>query len=529
MSRSRLWLLVVCPFALLVSLNATLARAQITGTPIEGSIQAGLMQPDSRAQVKTGPAYTGSLGWRFQPWFVIEGYALFAPSEQDTAPEGNHNFSTGGIDLRFNLRPAHERTVPFVFAGLGYGLSHTQGHLPDRLERGTPSFGLGSLFALRGSRTYLRLQVRDALFKERDSDEYSHHLAATAGLHFLWGGRPRDIDVDGVPDWRDRCPETPIGARVDANGCPLDQDADKVFDGLDRCEGTPAGCTVDANGCPTDADGDGVCDGLDRCADTPRGATADASGCPRDSDGDGVPDGLDQCPGTPSGTVVDSTGCVHDSDGDGVSDRVDKCPGTSAGLKVDSEGCPIEVTEKETELMDTGMIRLQNVNFETAKADLLPESLPVLDVVGQVLTKWPELKIEVGGHTDARGSNAYNQRLSEARVKSVLDYVLGKFSTLNREQFTSRGYGEARPIASNRTVEGMARNRRVEFVVLNKDVLKRETERRRLLRRDEPTPGTQPAPIPPTPAPSDTLLPPPPQMPDTLRAPAPPDTSSTPR
>jgi outer membrane protein OmpA-like peptidoglycan-associated protein len=265
----------------------------------------------------------------------------------------------------------------------------------------------------------------------------------------------------------------------------VDADGDKVFDGLDRCEGTPRGCTVDAKGCPTDADGDGVCDGVDTCPDTPKGATVDTRGCPSDSDGDGVLDGLDQCANTPKGCTVDDKGCPGDGDQDGVCDGLDKCPDTTPGLKVDSDGCPIELVERETELLDTGMIRLQNINFETAKAHLLPESYPTLDVVGQVLGKWPELRIEVGGHTDARGSDAYNQRLSQARADSVLAYVTRRFPALKSEQFSVRGYGESRPLVPNTNALNWAKNRRVEFVVLNKDVLRREVERRRLLKLDE--------------------------------------------
>ncbi|MEK7331497.1 MAG: OmpA family protein, partial [Candidatus Eisenbacteria bacterium] len=293
------------------------------------------------------------------------------------------------------------------------------------------------------------------------------YLTIGAGLTVAIGATPRDTDSDGVPDKRDRCPDTPRGARVDVNGCPLDADGDKVFDGLDKCEGTPKGCTVDANGCPSDADGDGVLDGLDQCADTPKGCTVDEQGCPKDSDADGICDGLD------------------------------RCPDTSSGLRVDKDGCPIELVERETELLDTGMIRLQNINFETAKADLLPESLPTLDIVGQVLTKWPELRIEVGGHTDSRGSNVANQKLSEARADSVLAYIQRRFPTLKPEQFTVKGYGESVPLVPNTSELNWAKNRRVEFVVLNKDVLKREVERRRLLKIDEAAPRDTTTPAPP--------------------------------
>jgi outer membrane protein OmpA-like peptidoglycan-associated protein len=325
------------------------------------------------------------------------------------------------------------------------------------------------------------------------------YVTVGAGLTVAIGATPRDTDGDGVPDKRDRCPDTPRGARVDASGCPLDGDGDKVFDGLDRCEGTPKGCTIDPSGCPLDGDGDGVCDGVDRCADTPKGAKVDAAGCPLDADGDGVFDGLDQCADSPKGCTVDAQGCPKDSDGDGVCDGLDWCADTTPGLRVDKDGCPIEMVERETELLDTGMIRLQNVNFETGKANLLPESFPTLDIAGGVLAKWPELRIEVGGHTDARGSNAANQTLSEARADSVLAYLQRKYPTLKPEQFTVKGYGESAPLVPNTSQLNWAKNRRVEFVVLNKDVLKREVERRRLLKIDDAAPRDTT-----TPAPADT-------------------------
>jgi len=133
------------------------------------------------------------------------------------------------------------------------------------------------------------------------------------------------------------------------------------------------------------------------------------------------------------------------------------------------------------------MIRIDDVHFETAKADIAPADMPRLDVVGQVLTRWPQLRIEIGGHADSRGNNAYNLKLSQRRVDSVLDYLLSKFPALKREQFTTKGYGETRPVAPNNNATNMARNRRVEFVVQNKEVLRKEVERRRLLRSGEST------------------------------------------
>jgi outer membrane protein OmpA-like peptidoglycan-associated protein len=473
---------------------ASPAAAQIQGRPFELSGQAGWNHYDMRARVEDGPNYAGTLGWRVQPWFALEGQIFFGPTRADTLPMQPHNFFTTGLDLRLNLRPAEGPMVPYFLIGGGYATSSATGHPPARLARGSGSLGLGMLCSLRGSqRTYLRLQVRDIFFREREALEFSNHFAVSAGLHYIYGGKPHDSDRDGVRDGLDRCPATPIGAKVDATGCPLDGDGDKVFDGLDRCEGTPSGCTVDQNGCPSDPDGDGVCDGLDQCADTPKGATVDAKGCPTDTDGDSILDGIDQCADTPKGCTPDEKGCPGDADGDGVCDGRDQCANTPQGLRVDERGCPIEVSEKEVELLDTGMIRLQNINFDTGKATLKKESLPVLEEVAKILQQYPTLRVQIGGHTDDRGSAKLNDTLSTSRAAAVLEHIKQNFPQVSSSQFTSKGYGSSQPIAPNSTELGRAKNRRVEFKVLNTDALRTEREKRRFLRRDE---GVTPAPAP---------------------------------
>ena len=422
------------------------------------------------------------LGFRFSRWASLELAGGYTPSRETIAPGREVDFLHLAADVR--VTPFAGRARPFLM--VGGGASRLKPNGGNRVDQGNAEAGAGiDLWFTDG--VGLRLEGRDVMWlpKEGITDIRTHTLILGAGLNFAFGARARDTDADGVPDRKDACPDTPAGAKVAANGCPIDSDADRVFDGLDRCEGTPKGAVVDAHGCPTDLDGDGVADGIDQCADTPKGATVDGKGCPLDADADGVFDGIDQCDGTPKGATVDARGCPADQDGDGIADGLDQCPSTDPDLKVDVNGCPIEVIERETELMDTGMIRLQNVNFQTAKWDILPESMPLLDIVGQVMTRWPDLRIEVGGHTDARGGNAYNQTLSQKRAESVLAYLKEKFPQLKPEQFTAKGYGESRPIAPNTTVDGMARNRRVEFVVLNKDALKREVERRRLLKANE--------------------------------------------
>jgi OOP family OmpA-OmpF porin len=203
---------------------------------------------------------------------------------------------------------------------------------------------------------------------------------------------------------------------------------------------------------PLDSDGDGVLDTQDRCPGTAPNTKVDAVGCELDSDGDGVVDGKDQCPDTRAGRKVNEVGCEIDSDGDGVFDGDDQCPGTAAGARVDVRGCEIK-----------NEIRLPGVVFATDKADLLTESYPVLIDAIATLKKYPDLKIEVAGHTDSRGSDAHNRALSQRRADTVARYLKDGGVT---NDLRAVGYGESQPIEDNSTEAGRQQNRRVVLKIL---------------------------------------------------------------
>jgi outer membrane protein OmpA-like peptidoglycan-associated protein len=495
--RARLWPVLLAAAALFAAQAAT---ADPVGryfyvTPMGGFtvFPSNYTWPDR--QPLADKLYVGGrLGYQFGQLWAVELAGGVTPTNVDTI---------GGADVSFTHASANVVLTPwatriggpYFFVGGGAGRLNAAG-------TGTPAVGkrdanLGLLEAGGGVRLWLtdalglRVEAREAhwLPKESKGQPSVNFLTLSGGLTFAIGAKGRDTDGDGVSDRRDQCPDTPRGAKVDAKGCPIDTDGDGVYDGLDNCPDTPKGCTVGKTGCQADEDGDFICDGIDQCPDTPKGATVDAKGCPSDADGDGVLDGIDQCANTIKGCTVDAKGCPVDADGDGVCDGLDQCANTPAGLKVDEKGCVIELVERETELMDTGKIRLQNIQFDTGKAILKPESFQTLDVVGTLLTQWPQLKIEVAGHTDNVGGAALNKKLSFLRAESVLSYLKGRNATIDSTRFTVKGYGKEKPLVPNTTDANKAQNRRVEFTVLNKEVLKKEVERRRLLKQGETAPA----------------------------------------
>ena len=416
--------------------------------------------------------FGGILGFKLAPPLGFEARGHFGSNED----LGNLDMLHGSGNLTWFLTP-RTMVVPFLTGGVT--VMDLTSDAPDDLRLLGWNAG-GGLLVRFTDNVGIRVDGRYLSYELYDEDGelgYRAHIEGFAGLNIAFGGAPGDSDKDGIPNGIDTCPDTPLGARVDASGCPIDGDADGVPDGIDECDATPRGATVNAVGCPSDTDGDSVMDGIDTCSGTPKGAKVDAKGCPLDSDGDKIFDGLDQCDGTPTGCTVLATGCPTDADGDGICDGVDTCVDTPADARVDAKGCPIVLTEKETELLDTGMIRLQDVNFDSAKSTIKPQSHAVLDEVGEILARWPELRIEIGGHTDSQGTEEYNQTLSDARAAAVREYLLGKFAMLKADQLTSAGYGELSPIAPNDTALDRAKNRRVEFKVLNTEALRRETEK----------------------------------------------------
>ncbi|MBY8965862.1 OmpA family protein [Algiphilus sp. NNCM1] len=145
---------------------------------------------------------------------------------------------------------------------------------------------------------------------------------------------------------------------------------------------------------------------------------------------------------------------LEDSDGDGIPDQADKCPGTPAGTRVDGEGCAL-----------SDLINLFGVLFAFDSADLNANARRLLNPVVGLFNRYPDLEVEVAGHTDSVGPDDYNQQLSQARAESVRQYLIDH--GVPPSQVTAQGYGESEPVATNDTEEGRQDNRRVEIRILN--------------------------------------------------------------
>ena len=216
-----------------------------------------------------------------------------------------------------------------------------------------------------------------------------------------------------------------------------------------------------------DRDFDGIMDDVDACPDQAedKDGFQDVDGCPdTDNDGDGVLDAADTCPDKleDKDGFEDTDGCPEpDNDGDGVLDTADKCPNTPVGVAVDATGCPVAPMKTEV----GGVLILEDVNFATGSAELTPTSSVTLDKVAESLNAWPDVTVEIGGHTDSSGNDATNKKLSQDRADAVRQYLIGKGVAGTR--LTAVGYGEEKPIADNATKDGKAKNRRVELTRKN--------------------------------------------------------------
>jgi OOP family OmpA-OmpF porin len=340
--------------------------------------------------------------------------------------------------------------------------------------RHTPMEAVAGLKIFLERNSYLYIGGGTGIF----SDGFS---AADGRVFGAWIFEPSigDRDRDGIKDDVDQCPDDPEDRDdfEDLDGCPdPDNDRDGIPDVEDACPDIPEDMDgdEDEDGCPEgeagDRDGDTIPDAVDQCPDDPedRDGFQDTDGCPdNDNDNDTIRDRDDLCPNEPEDRdgFNDTDGCPDvDNDNDRILDVDDDCPNdpeTYNGFE-DEDGCP---DQGRVVVTGTDVVIMDKIYFETDSAVIKPVSFDILNQVAATLNSNPQLQlVEVQGHADERNTDEYNQRLTQDRANSVVEYLVRQGVAPNR--LLATGYGERCPVDPGHNERAWNENRRVEFKIL---------------------------------------------------------------
>ena len=356
------------------------------------------------------------------------------PTNEFLAVDAMFKYDLSDVFTVFNFEP-------FIGIGPGYTWFEDQKYFTGNLSVGA-NYWFSDVFGIS-----LMADFKNNYDDIKESLHYDEggtmRWSATFSVKF--GGT--DTDGDGIYDQHDKCVDVPGLEEFD--GCP-DSDSDGVQDSEDDCPLTPG--LIEFNGCP-DTDGDGLSDNKDKCPES--AGSKGMGGCP-DDDGDGVINKNDRCP-SEAGPLANK-GCPWpDSDGDGVVDKDDKCPQLPGPAS--NDGCP-EGPSSEDKVLITELSR--GIKFAFGASVFTDGTPPVLDKIVSVIEKYPTANFSVEGHTDSIGTKGFNQSLSEARAKSVIEYLVSR--NVSADRMNAVGFGENSPIDTNVNPDGRSKNRRVEIV-----------------------------------------------------------------
>ena len=357
----------------------------------------------------------------------LDNYATFGAEFQYNALESiikpelsvfysKADYSIGSADTdiwRLALNGVYEydkigAVIPLAKAGLGYeNMSKTYTGQTGNTNGLFVDAGVGAKVPFSDA---LALKLEAVYMLKHNDNRYDNNLAILAGLNIAFGAKAQK-----AAPVKEEEPAPVVVAPVDG-----DDDNDGVLNSQDVCPNTPAGVRVDVKGCFLDSD----------------------------DDNDGVLNASDKCPNTPRGDEVDASGCtiITDDDNDGVLNSMDKCPATPAGHAVNEDGCPASVN--------------LHINFENNSYKVDEASQTNVQKFADFLNTYNNYSAKIVGYTDSKGSEKYNQKLSEKRANVVRDMLLEKGVAANR--VVAEGMGELNPVADNSTAEGKAQNRRIE-------------------------------------------------------------------
>jgi len=447
-----------------LSSTAALANVEVGATAgvhvFSTNNELGVADVDNAESLRNSALFGVRIGYYLSSLLGIEVEVGAIPTEPRSMVFDVWNLSyRGQVVAQLRADDASNKFVPFVLAGAGV-VQVLKTDQPDVISKDTDEMfygGVGVKYRVDNG-WGLRLDVRGIATPSSAGKSVTLDAEALLSVYKEFGRKtaekkvepvagPKDTDGDGINDDTDQCinDAEDMDGFEDTDGCPdLDNDKDGVPDASDKC--------------PLDAeDADGF---------------EDDDGCPEaDNDNDGIPDAADKCPieAEDKDGFEDEDGCPDpDNDNDGVLDANDACPAepeTVNGFK-DGDGCPDEIPAAVKKF--TGVIK--GINFKTGDATILKTSNKTLDATIKILNDYPDLKLEIQGHTDdqklTKGSKfADNMELSQARADSVKAYFVAK--GIADDRVISRGYGDTTPIDPRKTSAARAKNRRVEFKLVS--------------------------------------------------------------
>ena len=432
----------------------------------------------------------GRAGYFFTDHISLEGDFDYTWTEFSGPPpqryDGlNANFYYILVNALYHFNPIAKNLSPYVLAGIGWNGLRT-GLDPTKEDGFAGNVGVGLHY---GINKYLLLRPEVRWIGVTDLDASS--LIASLGLAFNVPYRCEavpppppppvygDFDEDGVPDNLDKCPTTPKGCIVDAEGCPLDSDVDGVCDGLDQCPDTPLGTMVDERGCPITPEkvtlswAQGLTFALGSAKLSPEAETA-----------------LDEVVklAEKSPKVVVEIGGYTDSTGSAefnqkLSEQRAMAVRNYMVLRGITPDRLIPMGYGETNFVATNATpegRNQNrrvefkflgedalglplLHFKVGKSELTDQSMVTLNEIADKLKAHPKVRVEIAAYTDSSGSPELNKRLSQKRAEMVKDMLVAK--GVAAENLKAVGRGATNFLTTNGTQEGREMNRRVEFTI----------------------------------------------------------------
>lgn len=354
------------------------------------------------------------------------------------AGNSGNSFFAIGTNVRYDVNKLVGETGwfdPFVSLGVNYTRIGKDNDYPIELGYGFHTWfneNLGLTFASSYNHG----------FEHTGNDYFQHSL----GVSFRFGRN--DADGDGVSDAKDLCPNE-VGLPA-LNGCP-DDDGDGIVNRDDACPNAVG--SIDLQGCP-DSDGDGIANSEDACPEA--AGSSVSNGCP-DSDEDGVLDKYDSC--IRQAGPASNNGCPWpDTDGDGILDKNDKCFDKVG--PVSNQGCPELTAEEPKKVVDLK----KSFTFYFGGNTFKPGVLKELDGLVKIMKTLPDVNFSIEGHADSIGSEDVNLNLSKTRANAVREYLISKGIHAHRMRVI--GFGEKKPVASNKTTKGRSLNRRVEVIAI---------------------------------------------------------------